>query len=268
MMTLERPDTADINVGSSDARAEITGRSIPMTEPVTALLSVAIPIYNERETLLEIVRQVRGATLPEGVGREIILVDDGSTDGTRELLKAEVEGRYPDVRVLYHARNRGKGAGIITAIAAARGDYLVVQDADLEYDPNEFGLLLAPLLAGGADVVYGSRFSGRIVGMKGANLLANRVLTAVTNMLFPGARITDEATCYKMFRVVILRSFPLRAQRFDFCPEVTAKILKRGIRIHEVPIHYQARTNEQGKKIRWTDGVDALWALIKYRFTD
>ena len=234
----------------------------------TAILTVAVPIYNERETLLEIVRQVRGATLPGSVTREIILVDDGSTDGTRELLKSDVENRFADVRVLYHDHNRGKGAGIITAIAAAQGDFLVIQDADLEYDPQEFGLLLAPMLAGNADVVYGSRFVGKITGMKGANLLANRILTAFTNLLFPGANITDEATCYKMFRLSVLRQIPLRAQRFDFCPEVTAKVLKRGYRIHEVPIHYRARTEAQGKKIRWTDGVDALWTLIKYRFVE
>jgi glycosyltransferase involved in cell wall biosynthesis len=261
MMTMERPPVANADTGHLTQDNSATERD-------TALLSVAVPIYNERETLLEIVRQVRGATLPDGVTREIILVDDGSTDGTRELLQTEVDGRFPDVRVVYHPHNRGKGAGIITAIAAAKGDYLVVQDADLEYDPNEFGLLLQPLLSGNADVVYGSRFTGKIVGMKGANLLANRILTTAANILFPGARITDEATCYKMFRVSVLRSFPLRAQRFDFCPEVTAKVLKRGIRIHEIPIHYRARTEQQGKKIRWTDGVEALWTLIKYRFID
>ena len=258
MLTLDRP--------AAEAARNIP--DLPAAPPRTVTLCVAVPIFNERDTLLEIVRQVRAATLPEGVAREIILVDDGSTDGTSDLLRAEVEGHFPDVRVLYHARNQGKGAAIITAIAAAEGDYLVVQDADLEYDPNEFGILLAPMLRGDADVVYGSRFSGKIAGMKGANRLANRILTVAANLLFPGSGITDEATCYKMFRLPVLRSFPLRAQRFDFCPEVTAKVLKRGIRIHEVPIHYRARTNEQGKKIRWTDGVDALWTLIKYRFTE
>lgn len=257
MMTLERPAIAAVD----DADPSATPRT-------TTVLTVAVPVFNERDTLLEIVRQVRGATLPVGVEREIILVDDGSTDGTTELLRSDVEERFADVRVLYHARNRGKGAGIITAIAAARGDFLVVQDADLEYDPNEFPLLLAPMLTGAADVVYGSRFMGTIAGMKGANLLANRLLTGATNLLFPGARITDEATCYKMFRLSVLRQFPLKAQRFDFCPEVTAKVLKRGYRIHEVPVTYRARTEAQGKKIRWTDGVDALWTLLKYRFTD
>jgi len=258
MLTLERPRADIIADAGTDTAAF----------PKTAVLSVAIPIYNECDTLREILEQVRSAKLPEGIGCEIILVDDGSSDGTRELLQQEVEGHYPDVRVLYHPQNKGKGAAIITAIAAAQGDFLIVQDADLEYDPNEFALLLEPMLAGRADVVYGSRFSGEIIGMKTANRIANRMLTIAANILFPGARITDEATCYKMFRLPVLRSFPLRAQRFDFCPEVTAKVLKRGIPIHEVPIHYRARTEQQGKKIRWTDGVDALWTLIKYRFTD
>jgi glycosyltransferase involved in cell wall biosynthesis len=201
---------------------------------------------------------------------EVVVVDDGSTDGTRDILRTEVEGRYANVRVLYHPENRGKGAAIITAIGAATGDFVVVQDADLEYDPRELALLVRPMLEGTADVVYGSRFRGkrRPDGMKLANLLANRMLTVATNVLFPGARITDEATCYKMFRRDVLRGLPLRAQRFDFCPEVTAKVLKRGHRIHEVPIRYQARSVVQGKKIRWTDGVSALWALIKYRFRD
>lgn len=259
MMTLERPTLAPPVAEIGDDQPGV----IPRT---TVVLTVAVPIFNECDTLLEIVQRVRSATLPVGVEREIILVDDGSTDGTTELLRSDVENRFADVRVLYHTQNRGKGAGIITAIAAAQGDFLVVQDADLEYDPNEFPLLLAPMLTGAADVVYGSRFAGRIAGMKGANLLANRLLTGATNLLFPGARITDEATCYKMFRLSILREFPLKAQRFDFCPEVTAKVLKRGYRIHEVPITYKARTEAQGKKIRWTDGVDALWTLIKYRF--
>jgi glycosyltransferase involved in cell wall biosynthesis len=240
----------------------------PSAPPKTALLSVVVPIYNERETLLELLARVRAARLPEGVAMELVLVDDGSTDGTRDILQNQVEGRYDDVRVLYHPENRGKGAAIVTAIGAAAGDYVVVQDADLEYDPNEFAPMLAPMLDGQANVVYGSRFKGEIVGMQPANRLANRILTVAANVLFPGARISDEATCYKMFRTDLLRRIPLKARRFDFCPEVTAKVLKRGERIREVPIHYRARTMTQGKKIRWTDGVEALWTLIKYRFTD
>jgi dolichol-phosphate mannosyltransferase len=202
----------------------------------------------------------------EKVPLEIILVDDGSTDGTREILRDEVEGRYPNVRVYYHEKNGGKGAAILTALAQARGDYLIVQDADLEYDPQAYTQLLPPLLNGEAKVVYGSRFMGSVQNMKFANWLANKILTIGTNVLFPGARITDEATCYKMFRTDLLRSLDLQAQRFDFCPEVTAKVLKRRERIREVPIDYVARDTAEGKKIRWTDGVDALWTLIKYRF--
>jgi glycosyltransferase involved in cell wall biosynthesis len=230
----------------------------------TYLLSVAIPVYNERETLTTILERIRAVPVP----MELILVDDGSTDGTRDLLKDEIEGRSDNVRVLYHAQNLGKGAAIVTAIAAAQGDFLIVQDADLEYDPADYPRLLAPLLAGEAQVVYGSRFLGRVEAMKPANLLANKLLTLTANILYPGARLTDEATCYKVFRMDLLRSFRLNARRFDFCPEVTAKVLKRGVKIVELPIAYRARTNAQGKKIRWTDGLDALWTLVKYRFTE
>ena len=236
----------------------------PVVASVGGCLSVAIPVYNEAATLRQIIARVRAVPLP----MEIILVDDGSTDGSREILQAEYDGKYAEVRVLYHERNQGKGAAILTAIAHATGDFLIVQDADLEYDPAEYVLLLPPLTHGRADVVYGSRFLGSVEAMRPANLLANRILTLAANILFPGARLTDEATCYKVFRLSLLKSLRLRARRFDFCPEVTAKVLKRGIRIHEVPIHYVARTVSQGKKIHWTDGVDALCALIKYRFID
>ena len=232
--------------------------------PLTGLLSVAIPAYNERATLRELLARVRAVDIP----KEIVIVDDGSTDGTREILRDEIEGAYPDVRVYYHAKNQGKGAAIRTAIEHARGDFLIVQDADLEYDPNEYLSLLPPLENGAADVVYGSRFRGSVRNMRLPNLIANKLLTWGTNILYPGAGVTDEATCYKVFRLSVLKSLPLKAQRFDFCPEVTAKVLKRGYKIHEVPIHYIARTELQGKKIRWTDGFDALWTLVKYRFKD
>lgn len=230
------------------------------------LLTVAIPVYNERETLLPLLERV----LRVPVSLEVVLVDDGSTDGTRELLRDRVEGSDPRVRVLYQETNQGKGAAIVAAIAASRGRYLIVQDADLEYDPADYVRLLEPLERGDADVVYGSRFRERRwpTGMKWTNWLANRILTLTTNVLFPGARISDEATCYKVFRRSVLDRFPLRARRFDFCPEVTAKVLKRGFRIHEVPITYVARTGAQGKKIRWTDAVDAFLALLRYRFSD
>jgi glycosyltransferase involved in cell wall biosynthesis len=237
------------------------------TAAITAevgLLTVAIPVYNEKGTLLELLRRVEAVGIP----MEILIVDDGSTDGTRELLREQVEGRHANVRVLYHERNRGKGAAIVTAISQATGDYLIVQDADLEYDPNQYRDLIRPLISREADVVYGSRFKGSIRHMKFANRLANRILTIAANILYPGARLTDEATCYKMFRLSLLRRLTLRSRRFDFCPEVTAKVLKTGTRIVEIPIDYTARTVFEGKKIHWTDGVDALWTLIKYRFVD
>jgi dolichol-phosphate mannosyltransferase len=216
------------------------------TASVTFTLTVAIPAYNERETLREILARVRAVPVP----MEILIVDDGSTDGTREILRDEIDGKYDNVRVLYHERNQGKGAAIVTAIQHATGDFLIVQDADLEYRPEEYVNLLPPLVEGKTDVVYGSRFKGSVKDMKLPNLIA------------------DEATCYKMFRLSLLKSLPLKSRRFDFCPEVTSKVLKRGHRIHEVPIHYVARSVSQGKKIRWTDAFDAIWALIRYRFVD
>jgi glycosyltransferase involved in cell wall biosynthesis len=227
-------------------------------------LSVAVPAYNEQTTLREILARILAVPVP----MEVIIVDDGSSDETRDILRNEIEGRYDNVHVYYHEQNQGKGAAILTAIRHATGDYLIVQDADLEYNPEEYLQLLPLLREQKAEVVYGSRFKGSVKEMKLANLVANRLLTITANILFPGARLTDEATCYKMFRLDLLKRLPLRARRFDFCPEVTAKVLKRGIRIHEVPIHYVARTNQQGKKIRWTDGFEALWTLIKYRFID
>jgi glycosyltransferase involved in cell wall biosynthesis len=238
-------------------------RSRPVSAP-SYLLSVAIPVYNEKNTLLQILERIRAVPVP----MEILLVDDGSTDGTRELLKSEVEGVWDNVRVLYHPQNKGKGAAIVTAIGAATGDYLIVQDADLEYNPEDYPRLLAPLLSGEAQVVYGSRFAGKIENMQPANRLANFLLTNTANLLFPGARLTDEATCYKVFKMDVLRQFTLSSQRFDFCPEVTAKVLKRGIKIHELPVNYRARTMAQGKKIRPSDFLQALWTLIKYRVSD
>lgn len=236
-------------------------KALSVSDP---LLSVAIPVYNERATLIAILEKIQDVPLD----MELILVEDGSTDGTRELLKTEVEGQYDNVRVLYHEQNQGKGAAIVTAIGAARGQFLIVQDADLEYDPQDYPRLLAPLISGDATVVYGSRFKGKVSNMKLPNLVANKLLTLTANILFPGARISDEATCYKVFRTDFLQTLTLNSRRFDFCPEVTAKTLKKGIKIHEIPIEYTARSISQGKKIRWTDAFDAFWTLVKYRFTD
>jgi glycosyltransferase involved in cell wall biosynthesis len=226
-----------------------------------ARLSVLVPAYNERETIVEALRRVRAAGEEAGIILEIIVVDDASTDGTADLLAAET-----GIRVLTQPKNMGKGAGIRAALQQVTGDLVIVQDADLEYDPRDYAALIAPILQGQARVVYGSRFlRGRPLNMMPANYLCNRLLALATNLLF-GARITDEATCYKAFDAGLLREIPLTCTRFEFCPEVTAKVLRRGERILEVPIHYKGRPTDAGKKIRWWDAIEAFWTLLKYRF--
>jgi len=198
--------------------------------------------------------------------KEIIVVDDGSSDGTRDILKEE-DGKA-DVHVIFHQQNQGKGTAIRTGLRATSGDIILIQDADLEYDPRDYAELLRPILEGRADVVYGSRFLG---GPRKAMLfwhaVANHLLTLVTNILYDSI-LSDMETCYKVFRADIIKSLPLRARRFEFEPEVTAKILKRGIRIYEVPISYTGREYYEGKKIKVQDAISALWTLIRYRFTD
>ncbi len=224
-------------------------------------LSVIVPVYNERETVREILERVRAVE----VEKEIIVIDDGSTDGTRDILREE-EGRG-DVRVIYHPQNRGKGAAIRTGLEHATGDVVLIQDADLEYDPRDYPRLLQPILEGRAEVVYGSRFRGRCESMLFWHALGNKLLTLATNLIY-GAALSDMETCYKVFKAEVIKSIPLRARRFEFEPEVTAKVLKRGYRIHEVPISYSGRKHHEGKKITWRDGFTALWTLIKYRFVD
>ena len=233
------------------------------------MLSIVIPVYNERDVWRELVARVEAVELP-GVDREIVLVDDGSTDGTREQLEEfqsqlAATGRVKHT-VLFHRKNRGKGAAMRTGFAAAGGDIVIVQDADLEYDPRDYPALLAPILAGAAEVVYGSRFlvtSSRKGYLK--NYLANRFLTALSN-LATGLRITDMETCYKVLRRDVLARIPLEQDRFGFEPEITAKLARLGIRIHEVPIAYLARQHDEGKKIGWKDGLQAIWCILKYRF--
>ncbi len=225
-------------------------------------LSVVIPCYNERVTIEEIVRRVRRSA-PEA---EIVVVDDGSTDGSRDVLRG-LDGQS-DLRVLLHDRNRGKGAAIHTGIAAAGGEVILIQDADLEYDPRDYPRLLQPIEEGRAEVVYGSRFLG---GPRRAmlfwHMVANMLLTLMTNVLY-NTILSDMETGYKVFKAEVIKGLPLRARRFDFEPEVTAKILKRGYRIYEVPITFDPREYSQGKKIGLKDAVEAVWTLLKYRVVD
>jgi glycosyltransferase involved in cell wall biosynthesis len=232
-------------------------------------VSVIVPVYNERDTIREILERVRSTPLGStesgaDIGKELVVVEDCSTDGSRELLATL---SLPDTRVVFHARNQGKGAAIRTGLAHATGDYVIIQDADLEYDPRDIARLLEPIVAGRATTVYGSRFLGRLRRMTFSQWLGNKGLTLVTNVLYCTS-LTDMETCYKLMPAAVVKSLHLRAQRFDFEPEVTAKLLRRGQRIVELPITYAARTGKEGKKIGWKDGLPALWTLIKYRFVD
>jgi glycosyltransferase involved in cell wall biosynthesis len=225
-------------------------------------LSVLIPVYNEENTIREVIRRVQAT----GLASEIVIVDDGSRDRTREIL-SECDGKG-GVRVVLHEKNAGKGAALRTAIGAASGDVMLVQDADLEYDPGDYPRLLQPLEDGIADVVYGSRFLGGMPpGMLPQSAAANKVLTVMTNVLF-GNKLTDMETCYKVFRRDVVAGMRLRANRFDFEPEFTAKVLKSGVRIYEVQVSFNPREYAEGKKIGPWDGVMAVWALLKYRFMD
>ena len=225
-------------------------------------LSVIIPVYNEAKTIQEIIRRVEAT----GLAGEIIAVDDGSTDGSRDLL-AQMDG-VGNLRVVYHERNQGKGRAVRTGIENSHGDLLLIQDADLEYDPREYPLLLRPVHEGIADVVYGSRFLG--AGRRPVlfwNMVANKILTLVTNVLYNNI-LTDMETCYKLFRRQVVQNMTLRSRGFDFEPEFTAKILKSKARIYEVPISFNPRDYAEGKKIKTKDAFIALWTLIKYRFVD
>lgn len=237
-----------------------------MTAPL--LLSVIVPVYNEEQTIAEILARVRAVDLG-GLGRpidrEIVVVDDCSTDRTPEVLAEE--GRRPDTTVIRHRRNRGKGAAVRTGLAAARGDILLIQDADLEYDPRDYPALLRPILEGRTEVVYGSRFLGEHKAMYFWHSVGNKALTLVTNVLFD-TTLTDMETCYKVFTADVARSFRLRSDRWGIDPEISAKILKRGHRIYEVPIAYNGREFWEGKKISWRDGLAVFFTLLRYRLTE
>lgn len=240
-----------------------------------------MPVFNERATIEEIVTRVRGVDLTVHVNgsnpalgktvtleREIVLVDDGSTDGTRDILSAWRAAKPPDMQIIFHAQNGGKGAALRTGFEHATGDILVIQDADLEYDPRDYVKLLAPLLEGRAPVIYGSRFlGGPRSAMSLTHTMGNKILTICTNLLY-GTALSDMETCYKCFRRDVIAGMPLRSRRFEIEPEMTAKILKRGYNIFEVPISYNGRAFHEGKKITWRDGFSAVRTLIKYRFVD
>jgi glycosyltransferase involved in cell wall biosynthesis len=227
-------------------------------------LSIIIPVYNEKDTILEVLNKVGNVDLGN-VEKEVIIVDDFSTDGTRELLN-RLEDKY---KILYHKRNYGKGTAIRTGISKVTGDIIIIQDADLEYDPNDYKSLIQPIINNETSVVYGSRrLKENNKGHSGFSFYIGGIgMTLITNLLY-GSNITDEPTCYKVFRAGILKNMNLKCKRFEFCPEVTAKILKKGIKIKEVPISYFPRSKKQGKKINWRDGFEGIWTLLKYRFVD
>lgn len=234
------------------------GRPSPLKDP---LLSVVMPVYNESATLEEMVERVMAVPLR----KELIAVDDASSDGSREIL-ARLSQKH-GFRVLLQDRNRGKGAAVRRGIAEAKGDVIVMQDADLEYSPEEFPELIDLIVKGKADAVFGSRFLGRHRCFLFTHYLANLFLNLVTNVLY-NTTMTDMETCHKAVRADLLKSLPLRSDRFGIEPEITAKLFKRGARVYEVPITYEGRDYAEGKKITWRDGFPALWALVKYRFVD
>lgn len=224
-------------------------------------VSVIIPVYNEVNTILEVLRRVMG----QPNVTEIVIIDDCSRDGSGELLK---QTPFPQgVKVLFHDKNRGKGAAIRTGVQAATKEIIIIQDADLEYNPSDFPVVLRPILDGVADVVYGSRFLGTHRSFMLHHYLGNRLLSMMTNVLYNNM-LTDMETGYKAFRAPIIKSMKIRSNRFDFEPEITAKVLKRGYRIYEVPIYYAGRDYAEGKKITWRDGFAAVWALLRFRFSD
>lgn len=227
------------------------------------LISIVMPVYNEKATILSILEKVQAVSVP--FEKEIIVVDDCSTDGTRQMLE-NIEGAMNSgFKVIYHNKNQGKGAALMSGFKEAKGDIAIIQDADLEYDPSEYPKLIQPILDGKADVVYGSRFKGegphRVLFFW--HYVGNRMLTTMSN-IFTNLNLTDMETCYKAFKREILSKIELKEKRFGFEPEITAKIARLGCRVYEVGISYSGRTYLEGKKIKWKDGIRALWCIIKY----
>ena len=225
-----------------------------------------MPVYNEAQTIREIITRVEAAPIGE-VRKELIIVDDASTDGTRDVLRELAQnGKY---KIYFHGHNMGKGAALRTALTYAVGDIILIQDADLEYDPGEYAELIKPILEGRADVVYGSRLTGGKVGraFNFWHYIGNKLLTFITNILY-NAILSDMETCYKVFRADVIKNIQIKSNRFDFEPEITAKILRRKYKLYEMPISYYGRDFSEGKKITWRDGFAAIWALVKYRFFD
>jgi dolichol-phosphate mannosyltransferase len=223
-------------------------------------LAILVPVYNEMEHLPVLMDSL--LSLP--ISKEIIIIDDGSTDGTTQLIRNEFDGKLPDVRVIYIPRNMGKGYCLRQAIPYVRAEYAIIQDGDMEYDPQDMLEILRIFKQSNAPVIYGSRFLNASPRMHWANRFINWLLAWMVRFLYR-TPMTDEATCYKAFQTALLKSIPLTCHRFEFCPEITAKLLRKRIPIMEIPIRYHARSVAQGKKIRWTDGVIAIWTLIKYR---
>jgi glycosyltransferase involved in cell wall biosynthesis len=249
MTASESSETGDVQPFPGSVQQPVTYRK----------LSVIVPVYNERNTVVEILRRMRLVELP--MDREFIVVNDGSDDGTHQVLTQLGDST---VKILTHPENRGKGAAIRTGLEHVTGDLVLIQDADLEYDPEDWPRLLAPMLKGRAKVVYGSRITGERRNMLYLHWVGNKVLSLATNLLY-NTTLSDMETCYKLFDREVLRGITIKSDRFDFEPEITAKVLRQHIRIYEVPISYAGREFEEGKKITWRDGFAALVALFKYR---